>query len=77
MWSSPTVSRKIQRNRKFITPLSRRSKNRNYQHYTNVNSPKNTKCKNDTENIEHSRSGKMGKYFILTLTWSLTYFLVR
>ena len=56
----PKVDRNRTRIRKFIKPISKRAKNRNFEH---LNSANISKSNNDAESAENSRSGKIGKIF--------------
>jgi len=56
----PKVDRKKTRIRTFLKPISKRSKNLNFENFNRLNS----KSNNDDENTEKSRSGKKGKIFL-------------
>jgi len=47
--------------RKFIKPISKRAKNRNFGHLNGLDWAKISKRNNDSENTENSRCGKKGK----------------
>ena len=59
----PKADRNRTRIRKFIKPISKRAKNRNFDHLNGRNSATISKSNNDAENTENSRSGKKGKIF--------------